>query len=192
MIQFGLVRPQGWANLGKINSRRIPPPANVPSLKSESGSQPSVYDPTVPSNHGWTSNSSPDIAPSQQQLDAFPLQSSAPSTPIVSSTENEKIRPQTSWSSVTAASTNPEPIPNLLALNDFPRLATTQDRRSSPNENNPSFRPTNLSSWKDGGSRIQPLMSDAPVQLMSPSNLRQYSPQSMVKKPSPIATIFLH
>lgn len=190
------VRPQGWANLGKVNSRRIPPPANVPSLKSEIGCQPPAYDPTVSVNHGWSSTTpSNDVAPTQQQLDALPIHSSAPATPTVSapnSADVDKSRLPPSWSNVTSASTNNiESIPNLLALNDFPRLATVQEQhRSSPNEQNPTFRPANLSTWKEGGggtnpNRIPSLMSDLPVQLMSPNQSnRNYSNSPMWAYPN--------
>jgi len=191
------IRPQGWANLGKVNSRRIPPPANVPSLKSEIGCQSPVYDPTVPVNHGWSSTiPSNDNAPTQQQLDALPVHSSTPATPgtpptlsAFHSAEIDKSRSPPTWSSVTSGSTNVESIPNLLGLNDFPRLtASTQEqqqqqRRTSPNEINPTFRPANLATWKEGGAnpnRIPSLMSDVPVQLMSPNNSnRNYSTSPM-------------
>ena len=177
-----------------MNSRRIPPPANVPSLKSEIGYQSPVYDPTVPVNHGWSSTTpSTDVAPTQQQLDALPVHSSAPTTQAApppnfsapNSAEIDKSRGAPTWSNVTSGSTNAESIPNLLALNDFPRLATVQEqRRSSPNETNPTFRPANLSTWKEGGgnpNRIPPLMSDAPGQLMSPNQSnRMYSNSPMV------------
>jgi hypothetical protein len=158
------VRPQGWANLGKINSRRIPPPANLPSLKSEIGVNSPPFDPTITTNHGWTSNENPtpnnsQSNPTQQQLDSLPVNSPTPP----SSADIDKARAPSTWSAITAgANANPnEQTPNLLALNDFPRLATTQDRKSQSesitNIQNPTFRPANLAMerrWRDSCTTI--------------------------------------
>jgi len=195
---FFSVRPQGWANLGKINSRRIPPPANLPSLKSETGVNSPTFDPTITTNHGWTSNESPTLVnsvpnPTQQQLDSLPVNSPTPP----SSADVDKPRLPPTWSTITAGTTNAnsnDPTPGLLALNDFPRLATTQDRKpqseSITNIQNPTFRPTNLATWKEGGgSRVQPLSNDLSQtipnnpganfyqQQMPNPNMRMYPPQ---------------
>lgn len=121
----------------------------------------------------------------QQEIDSLPSHSSAPATPAMTDFEKSRIAP--TWSNITAGTSSAEPITSLLALNDFPRLANNQERKSSPPEStsqpmtNPTFRPTNIATWKEGGSRIQPLMSDSPPNLMS-TNPRNYSPSQMVKK----------
>ena len=223
---------QGWANLGKINARRIPPPANVPSLKSETGTNNTSYDPIIPpgsTNHGWTgttttnSNSSslttsvprpltPSKQPTQQQLDSIPAHASTTTTTTI---ETEKSRGGTSWSHVTAgATTHDQTPPNLLGLNDFPRLVTQDSKNvklspeslmnavTNPSQG-PSFRPANLSSWKEGGGRVQPISSESNETNLSsilpsstttvnsntnPSSsyMRVYSPQS--QSPSPMWT----
>jgi len=194
---FSSVRPQGWANLGKINSRRIPPPANLPSLKSETGVNTPTFDPTITTNHGWTSNENPTPTssqsnPTQQQLDSLPINSPTPP----SSADLDKPRLPPTWSTIIAGTNaNPnEKTPNLLGLNDFPRLATTQDRKLQPelitNIQSPTFRPANLATWKEGGggTRVQPLSNDLSQMiptnpgsnLYQQQNIRMYPPQ-MVK-----------
>ncbi|UJR31210.1 hypothetical protein I4U23_018714 [Adineta vaga] len=208
------VRPQGWANLGKINSRRIPPPANVPSLKSEIGVNSPVFDPPSTPNHGWTSAENTTLTnvlsnPTQQQLDSIPVSGSTP-PPLLSSqppsADIDKSRAPPSWSTVTAGGTNSnltEPPPNLLGLNDFPRLATTPDRRSQP-ESPVNLRPANLATWKEGGgSRIQPLVND--LSQMIPNNpganfyqqqpmpnVRMYQPQMWSYNPYPPVPLPMH
>ncbi|CAF1097369.1 unnamed protein product [Rotaria sordida] len=189
-------RTQGWANLGKINSRRIPPPANLPSLKSETGTNVPLFDPTIPTgtSHGWTASGNqtptnlvnnqtrpltPSKQPTQQQLDSLPAHVSTPPPQIPSSssstlsTDIDKPRGSTTWSTITAGNTtgnsNDQP-PNLLGLNDFPRLVT-QDNKNIKSQSDslinsmsttqgPSFRPANLASWKEGGGRAQPMSND--------------------------------
>ena len=191
---------QGWANLGKINSRRIPPPANLPSLKSETGAGTATFDPIIPStgtSHGWTASGNqtpstvpanptrpltPSKQPTQQQLDSIPAIASTPppNTQSSSSLASESDRPRSAaatWSNVTAGHPGGGnlngPPPNLLGLNDFPRLATQDNKpvKSSPDSlmssvtsttSGPSFRPANLASWKEGGGRAQPIFTDLP------------------------------
>ncbi len=174
---FLSVRPQGWANLGKINSRRVPPPANLPSLKSETD----VNSPKTP-NYGWTTNENPtsmnsQFNPTQQQLDSLPVNFSTPP----SSSDVDKPRVPPTWSAITAGTTanSNEQTPNISTLHDFPCLATTQnpksqselitqDRKSQSesitNIQNPTFRPANLATWKEGGGmRIQSLSNDLAI-----------------------------
>lgn len=164
-----------------------------------------VYDPTIPANHGWSSNENPlanniQPNPTQQQIDSLPMSSSAPVTPAPSSADIDKSRGMPSWSNITAGTNANEPIPNLLALNDFPRLATTPDRKPQPavesigmQPANASFRPANLATWKEGGgSRIQPLLNDmtsmpSPTTGANPmqqSNNRTYPSSQMVSESS--------
>ncbi|CAF0777714.1 unnamed protein product [Adineta steineri] len=215
------VRPQGWANLGKINNRRIPPPANLPSLKSETGVNSPAFDPTITTNHGWTSNENSTSMnsvpnPTQQQLDSLPVNSPTPPPPPLlqssSSIDADKTRNPPTWSTITAG-TNPTstgPAPSLLGLNDFPRLATTtttEDRKSQSesltNISNPTFRPTNLAIWKEGGgSRVQSLSNDIPQNMpnnpganfyqQQMPNVRMYPPQMWAYAPYPQMPLTMH
>lgn len=122
--------------------------------------------------------------PSQQppQLQAQPLM------------DIDKPRIAPTWSTITSGTNPNEHIPSLLPLNDFPRLATTPDRKSHPepiaNVQSPSFRPANIATWKEGGSssRVHDMSQMIPnnpganlyqQQLPNP-NMRMY-PLQMVK-----------
>jgi len=197
----------GWANLGKVNARRIPPPANLPSIKSETGGSSTAFDSIIPSGsstHGWagtnhqsaaatttsTNNSSsvprpltPSKQPTQQQLDSITAH-----VPTISN-ENDKVRgsTSTSWShstnstgtTTTTANHSDSTPPNLLGLTDFPRLVTQDNNNNKQNKSShessvnsssqgPSFRPANLSSWKEGGGRVQPIPSDNTEPTIAP------------------------
>lgn len=207
---------QGWANLGKINSRRIPPPANLPSLKSETGGSTASFDPVIPSSgtsHGWSGTGNqtptnparpvtPSKQPTQQQLDSLPAHASTPppssSLAQVSSSlssDIDKPRGPASWSHVTAGSiggnANDHP-PNLLGLNDFPRLVTQDSKTGKSSADSlinavansttqgPILRPANLSSWKEGGGRVQPLPVDSTKDSNDGSNLSSLTMQSPI------------
>lgn len=124
----------------------------------------------------------------------MPVSSSTPPPQLSSqpsSADADKSRAPPTWSSITAGSnTTPmEPTPNLLAPNEFPRLATTPDRKSQPESPvNPTFRPANLATWKEGGgSRVQPTVNDVPPMIPNHPganfyqqpmpNVRMYPPQ---------------
>ena len=214
---------QGWANLGKINSRRIPPPANLPSLKSETGGSTVSFDPIIPSSgtsHGWSgagnqtpTNSTrpltPSKQPTQQQLDSLPAHASTPPPPATSFTQAsssshtsdlDRPRPPASWSHVTAGNVggnaNDHP-PNLLGLNDFPRLVTQDSKSgksssdalvnavSSTTTQGPSLRPANLSSWKEGGGRLPPQPADSTKDSNDNSTLSSLAMQSPMVQTTP-------
>jgi hypothetical protein len=95
---------------------------------------------------------------------------------------------------VTSGGSNDQP-PNLLGLNDFPRLVT-QDNKSvkSPSDSlinslsttttqGPSFRPANLASWKEGGGRAQPISNDI-TSKDSNENLSSLAMQSQMLPPN--------
>jgi hypothetical protein len=246
-----LAPSQGWANLGKINSRRIPPPANLPSLKSETGTSTTSFDPIIPSgntSHGWTATGNqtpsrpltPSKQPTQQQIDSLPAHtpiSLVSSLPISTATQSSsshssdlnKHRTSTTWSSVTASNTSGnthDQPPNLLGLNDFPRLVTQDSKTSKASSESltstataaaaaaaattttttattttttttntvqgPSFRPANLSSWKDGGGRVPPpvVATDLPKDSNEHVNLSSMSMQSPIQSAN-VATSLL-
>lgn len=168
----------------------------MPSLKSETGVEVPVFDSLPPGNHKWNSNETSTTdnnqnTITQQHIDSLHVYSSAPTTPA----DLDKNRTIATWSNITAGTTVPEPIPNLLGLNDFPRLANPQDKQTSSvnttsQQPSPSFRPANNATWKEGGgSRIQPLMSDLQPMpmannnphLMQSTNNRTYPSSPMVK-----------
>ena len=165
-------------------------------MKSETGMNNVSFDlinPSTGTTHGWTANNNqissatahpltPTKASTQQQLDSLPTNGSTPPTSSMQVDSNGRRGPS-SWSSVTAGSGQDQP-PNLLGLNDFPHLATQDSKNTkspSDNSNNansststmaqaPSLRPANISSWKEGGGRVQPVSTDSAKESIESTN----------------------
>lgn len=105
----------------------------------------------------------------------------SPTPPTSADIDKSRLPP--SWSTITAGATT-EQTPNLLALNDFPRLATAptvQERKSHSDTNsssqNPTFRPANLATWKDGGIATSRTQSSVNNSSQNPG-ANQYQQQS--------------
>ncbi|GFO00663.1 protein prrc2c, partial [Plakobranchus ocellatus] len=179
-------RQHGLQSLGKVSSiRRMPPPANLPSLKSEnSGNDPSIS--LVPSGgSGWASKeekketsgggaqpllSQPQPAvPTQPSVVPQQQQAAASKTNIPSGGQSSTgIR---SWSKVTVGGQQGGLVSHQSPLfqEEFPSLAQEEKNKEQiqtikKDEDNkdtqygpgPSLRPQNVASWREGGGRAVP------------------------------------
>ncbi|XP_041368189.1 protein PRRC2C-like isoform X2 [Gigantopelta aegis] len=174
--QAKVTRQHGLQSLGKVGSmRRMPPPANLPSLKSEnSGNDPTIS--LVPSGgSGWgvkeekKEESSGKVQPSSQPQPA----TSVPSAQLVQTktvsvpggTTNTGVK---SWSSVTVGGTSQAASlvshQSPLFREEFPSLAVGEEKdvkdtvKKEENKDiqygpGPSLRPQNVGNWRDGGGR---------------------------------------
>ncbi|CAF1338732.1 unnamed protein product, partial [Didymodactylos carnosus] len=134
------VRPQsGYQSLGKITTQRIPPPAHLPSLRSEHGSGFDANIPIVPSgSHGWTNQSgglpsSPNTTATNQNVPSTTTTTSAniqiqnrPTTPAKSQSTPQDSSTAAGAASTTVATSTGHQIepPNIPNLRDFPHLST--------------------------------------------------------------------
>ncbi|XP_059365890.1 protein PRRC2A-like isoform X1 [Carassius carassius] len=180
--QKPVVAPRhGLQSLGKVASaRRMPPPANLPSLKAENkGNDPNVS--LVPKDGtGWASKQeqadpkSTDVLSAAQPESQQPVvsQTSAPSMPRTPPAQEAPTQALAagpkSWApaSVTLGvqgdggkgSNQPSPFsreefPTLQAAGDQDKVGKEQATADQWYGPGPSLRPQNVTSWRDGGGR---------------------------------------
>uniref|UniRef100_A0A8B9JVJ9 Proline-rich coiled-coil 2A n=1 Tax=Astyanax mexicanus TaxID=7994 RepID=A0A8B9JVJ9_ASTMX len=179
--QKPVVAPRhGLQSLGKVASaRRMPPPANLPSLKAENkGNDPNVT--LVPKDGtGWASKQesadpkSTDVSSSPQPELQQPTASqtpapSLPRTPPAQAQTTAQAAGTRSWAQASVThgtqgdggkgSNQPSPFsreefPTLQAAGDQDKAGKEQATADQWYGPGPSLRPQNVTSWRDGGGR---------------------------------------
>ncbi|XP_061603957.1 protein PRRC2B isoform X2 [Phyllopteryx taeniolatus] len=181
--QKNSVPRHGLQSLGKVAAaRRMPPPAHLPSLKSENkGNDPNVI--IVPKDGtGWANKpeqpdqkssvaSIPQLPESQLQLASQKSVSNLQKPPPVANQENTNTGGPKQWAQLNGKAVEQDGSRALNRLQpfsheEFPTLKAAGEQDKAGKERSgydpsygpgPSLRPQNVTSWREGGGRnLQP------------------------------------